>query len=385
MDFLGYRRPDGRHGVRNHVLVLPASMCATSTCLRIAAGIPGAVTVNNQAGCAQSGADLEQTFRTLVGFGLNPNVASVLVVGLGCESLPAARLLATIGESGKRVSSLVIQEQGGTLRTIEAGHRIVEDMALEASTVLPEPAPLEVLVLGLECGGSDATSGLAANPTVGVVSDRLVAEGGTVILSETTECIGAESILAGRAANEEVATRLLETVRRCEIRLKAVGVDFTGSQPTPGNMAGGLTTIEEKSLGCLYKAGISPLQGVLEYAERPVGRGLHFMDTPGNDLESITGMVAGGCQVVIFTTGRGSATGCPIAPVIKVTGNPRTFAMMGDDIDVNAGTVIEGREDIAAAGRRLWEELLAVVGGKPTKAEQHGYGEFVIMRIGPSY
>ncbi|MCL5256505.1 MAG: UxaA family hydrolase [Chloroflexi bacterium] len=385
MHLMGYRRPDGSIGVRNHVLVLPASLCATSTCLRIAAQVPGAVSLNNEAGCAQTGEDLEQTFRTLAGFGLNPNTASVLVVGLGCESLPADRLVEAIIPSGKEVRRLVIQEQKGTRRTIEAGTEIVRELMQKASLMHPEPAGLENLILGLECGGSDATSGLAANPAVGVAADNLVAAGGTVILSETTECIGSDHILAARAVNEEVGRQVLDTVGRCEKRLKAVGVDFIGSQPTPGNMAGGLTTIEEKSLGCVYKAGSSPVHGVLQYAEIARGKGLYLMDTPGNDLESITGMVAGGCQAVVFTSGRGTATGSPIAPVIKITGNPKTWEIMSEDIDVNAGTIVSGEETIAAVGERLWQELLAVVQGKLTKAEEHGFGEFVINRIGPSY
>jgi altronate dehydratase large subunit len=242
------------------------------------------------------------------------------------------------------------------------------------------------LVLGLECGGSDPTSGIASNPVVGVASDMLLAEGGRSILSETTELIGAEHILARRARNEDVAQRLYEIVARTESRAVEAGADLRGSQPTPGNIAGGLTTIEEKSLGCIYKAGSAPVEDVLEYAESvPRGGGMYVMDTPGQDIDSITGMVAGGAQLVVFTTGRGTPTGNPIAPVIKVTGNTRTYEKMLDNIDLNAGRVIDDSVSVEQVGRELFAEILDVANGKLTKAESLGHHEFGIFRVGFTY
>ena len=364
MKFMGFVRPDGRVGVRNHIAVIPASVCAATVAARIAEQTEGAVALPNQHGCAQIGPDLDVTFRTLAGLGANPNVGAVLVIGLGCESVQADSLAREIAKSGKRTESIIIQKCGGTLKAQEQGLRIARELSQEVSKMRRTEADFSKLVLALECGGSDTTSGLAANPVHGYVSDRLVEMWGASILSETTELIGAEHVLARRAVTKETGDRLIEMVRACEAKANAMGVDMRGSQPTPGNIQGGLTTIEEKSLGCIYKGGASPLQGVLEYGEAPAGKGLYFMDTPGQDIESITGMVAGGAQVVIFTTGRGTPTGFPLAPVIKITGNPITFRLMEENIDINAGTIIE---DGVHPGRVLAER--GGLHGKLTKAE----------------
>ena len=243
----------------------------------------------------------------------------------------------------------------------------------------------ESLILGLECGGSDATSGLAANPALGAASDSLIALGGTCILSETTESIGAEHVLARRAVNDTVGQQLIAIVRACEERALRMGEDLRGSQPTPGNLAGGISSIEEKSLGCIHKAGSAPIQGVLGYAEAPPGAGLYVMDTPGMDVESMAGLAAGGVQVMVFTTGRGTPTGNPIMPVIKVTANRRTADRMADNIDLDLSGVIEGTLTIEQAGQRIFDEILAVAGGKLTKAEQLGHTEFSIYRVGPTF
>lgn len=384
MEVAGYVRPGGGIGVRNHVLILPAVVCASEVARRIAGVVPGTVAVQHQHGCGQIGADFEQTKRTLVGFGANPNVAGVVVVGLGCEKVAAEQVAAEIAARGQKVELVVIQKEGGSRRAVERGVELARRLAQEAARVKTEPVPVSSLILGLECGGSDATSGLAANPALGVASDLLVAEGGTSILSETPEIMGAEHLLARRTVNEGAAERLYEIVVRVEEGARRMGVDIRGAQPAPGNIAGGITTIEEKSLGCIHKAGTAPVQGVLEYAEAPRGRGLWVMDTPGHDVESVTGMVAGGAQIVVFTTGRGTPAGCAIAPVIKVTGNSRTFQMMEENIDLNAGTIIEGTESIEKVGRRIFDLMLAVAGGKLTKAELLGHHEFAITRIGPT-
>lgn len=384
MKFFGYRRPDGRVGTRNHVLILPTVVCANQVAESISQLVRGTVTFAHQHGCAQLGKDLEQTIRTLVGFANNPNVYGVLVVGLGCEGALPEIVSAGIEKSGKPVRSLTIQEHGGTLASIAAGARIAADLVQRASTEQKVECDVSEILLGTECGGSDACSGLSANPVLGYVSDKLIDMGGTVILAETTELIGAEHILARRAASPKAAEDLMAAIRRTEEGANAMGVDMRGSQPSPGNIEGGLTTIEEKSLGCIHKAGSRPLQEVVSYASCPSMRGLVMMDTPGHDIEQITGMVAGGANVVIFTTGRGTATGTPVAPVIKVASNSETICRMGENIDFSAETVISGEETIEQVGERLFGELLAVCSGKLTKSEIFGHHEFAINRIGPT-
>ncbi|HHV78644.1 MAG TPA: UxaA family hydrolase [Firmicutes bacterium] len=384
MKFFGYRRADGRVGTRNHVLILPTVVCANQVVESISHLVKGTVYFTHQHGCAQLGKDLEQTIRTLVGYASNPNVYGVLVVGLGCEGALPETVSTRIKKNGKPVNTLVMQEHGGTLGSIAAGARMAADLVQRASMEQRVECDISEILLGTECGGSDACSGLSANPVLGYVSDKLVDAGGTVILAETTELIGAEHLLARRAASPEVARDVMEAIRRTEEGANAMGVDMRGSQPSPGNIEGGLTTIEEKSLGCIHKAGSKPLQEVIPYASSPCRRGLVMMDTPGQDIEQITGMVAGGANVVIFTTGRGTATGTPIAPVIKVASNKETLARMGENIDFSAETVISGEESIEEVGERLFQELLAVCSGKLTKSEIFGHHEFAINRIGPT-
>jgi altronate dehydratase large subunit len=239
------------------------------------------------------------------------------------------------------------------------------------------------LIVGVECGGSDAWSGITANPAVGAASDLVVQAGGTVILSEITEFIGAEHLVAARAINPQVGQQIIKAVLDREQDAGRMGVDMRGSQPTPGNMAGGLTTIEEKSLGAILKGGGTLVREFVPYARRPTQRRLVAMDTPGNDVESVTAMVAGGAQVVVFTTGRGSPTGCPIAPVIKVASNSAMFLRLRDDMDVDAGTILSAGEPVASVGQRIFDEIVAVAGGKSTAAEAWGHKEFAISAIGP--
>ncbi|MDR1742160.1 MAG: UxaA family hydrolase [Synergistaceae bacterium] len=387
--FWGYVRADGlgeRVGIRNHLLVMPSVVCANDTAVRVALQLSGAVYVTHQHGCAQLPPDAAQTLRTLAGFGANPNVGACIVVGLGCETVRAEDVAAEIERlsPSKPVFCLSIQESGGTIAAIERGVRAGREMLAAMSEMRREERPLSDLVLGLECGGSDAWSGLSANPAVGWASDRLVKAGGTSILSESQEMIGAEHLLAARAVSPDVGARLVAVVRRAEEGAMSFGVDIRGSNPTQGNMQGGLTTLEEKSLGCIAKGGTAPLLEVLDFAERPTKRGLVVMDTPGHDIESITGMVAGGAQAIFFTTGRGTCTGCPVAPVIKVCSNTPTFERMRDNMDVDAGSIISGSRSIPEVGDALFEELLRVANGKSTKSEDLGYGSFAINRIGPT-
>lgn len=388
MEILGYRRENGAFGVRNHLLILPTSVCATDTAEKIAAQVPGAIAVPNQHGCCQIGSDQEQTERTLAGFGMNPNVGAVLVIGLGCDGIQAAELAQRIAVTGKPVEAITIQGRGGTLKAIARGGEIACAMAAQLSTDVRIKGDISEIVLGMECGGSDPTSGIASNPTIGYVSDKLVSLGGSSILSETTECIGAEQILAKRFVDPLEKEKFLNMVKNCEERAIRMGEDLRTGQPTPGNKAGGLSTIEEKSLGCMYKAGAeAPFMGALEYSELlPLTKkGLYFMDTPGQDIDSITGMVAGGATAIVFSTGRGTPTGSPIAPVIKITGNTDTFNNMPDNIDVNAGKIITEGATIKDIGEETFQLLVDVCNGKFTKAEALGHREFGIYKVSGTF
>lgn len=381
MKFKGYVRPNGEVGVRNHLLIIPTVVCASTVAERIASCVEGAISLANQHGCCQIGADLVLTENVLIGLGKNPNVGAVLVVSLECGGVSAERVVDEIAKTGKPVEYVGIQKSGGSLKAIEKGTRLASKMAQDLAKLDREEVDISNLILSVECGGSDTTSGLASNPVAGYVMDKIIDLGGTGIFSETAEVIGAEHILAKRAVSKEIGERLISVVRRTEEKAKTMGVDIRGGQPTPGNIEGGISTIEEKSLGAIYKGGTKPLQGVLEYGEKPQGKGLYFMDTPGQDIESITGMTAGGSQVVIFTTGRGTPTGSPIAPVIKITGNPETYRIMEDNIDFNCGTIIEGTETIQEAGERLFKLLLEVINGSLTKAEALKHREFGMFKL----
>ena len=383
--FTGYRREDGRVGVRNHVAVVPTSVAASSVASRLASDAGAwARATPHQMGTSQPAGTREQTERVLAGVGRNPNVGAALVVELGTEEIDAEGLADRVAKAGKAVETLTIRDVGGTSGALDRGATLLEGLNESAERARREEADASELVFGVECGGSDATSGIAANPAVGEACDRLVEDGGTACFSETPEFIGAEHVLAERCVDEDVRERLLDRVDRRERLADLMGVDIRGAQPSPGNKEGGLTTIEEKSLGAISKGGTTPVRGMVDYAEAlPVGGGLVLMDTPGYDVESVVGKVAGGAQVVAFTTGRGSTTGNPIAPVIKVTGNPKTYERMANNMDVNASTVIEG-ESLGAVGARVYETLLAVADGRPTEAERRRLEEFAVNEIMPN-
>ena len=383
MTFYGYRRPDGRVGVRNRVLILPASVCTTDTARIIAQQVEGAISFNNQQGCSQVAPDQQFTMDVMAGYAANPNIYGTVVVSLGCENCQMDLVVKAIEErTNKPLKQVIIQEVGGTLKAVEIAVRYAKEMVAEASMLQKEEFPLSELIVGTECGGSDPTSGLAANPAIGAMSDLVVQAGGTSILSETSEFIGAEHILARRAINKEVHDRIYEITSRFEAHFHAVGEDVRQGNPSPGNKAGGITTLEEKSLGCIHKGGHSPINAVYDYAKQVESKqGLVIMDTPGNDPASVAAMVAGGAQVIVFSSGRGSPVGHPIAPVVKVTGNKITFANMEDNIDFCAAPLIYGEKTVEQLGTDLLNMVVETACGKQTKAEALGFVETAIARI----
>ena len=369
MEFWGYRRPDGKVGVRNKILILPASICATDTARIVASQVEGAVTFHNQNGCSQVPSDMKLTMDTIAGMAANPNVYGTVVISLGCEGCQMELVVKEIKKrTNKPLEKFVIQENGGTIATVERATRAAKRMAQDASLLQREEFPISELIVGTECGGSDQTSGLASNPLIGEACDRLVDMGATTVLSETTEFIGAEHILARRGRSPEVSRRIYDIVHRFENALKLVGEDVRDGNPSPGNMEGGLTTLEEKSLGCIHKGGHRPVEAVYEYSEIIDKKGLVIMDTPGNDPSSVAAMVAGGAQVVLFSTGRG-------------TPNPQTYAGMSDNIDVDASMLLTEPERMSELADTLVAEVAATASGKLTKSEALGYTEMAIARV----
>jgi len=320
----------------------------------------------------------------MAGFCSNPNVAGVLLVGLGCELLTPALIGEELAKSGQRFEKISLQEVGGTINCLAKGKKLAERLLSEAMNAQRELVDVGELIMGTNCGGSDAASGITANPSLGVASDLLIAQGGTVILSETPEMIGAEHILARRAANKATGNRIREVISTTEKNIKAMGVDVRGTEPSPGNITGGLTTLEEKSVGAVLKGGSTPIVQVIKYAEKPSQKGLIVMDGPAHDVVCNTGMIASGAQVIVFTTGRGTPIGSPIAPVIKVSSNAALYRMMEDNMDINAGEIIEGAESIQSIGEKIFEEVIQVASGKSTRAEILGHREFAINAIIPT-
>jgi altronate hydrolase len=414
--FLGYRRADGRAGTRNYLAIISSVNCSASVsryiarrfdaaALRDFPNVDGVVAFTHGGGCGIQFDGLQHQLydRVLGGIAKHPNIGGYLLIGLGCETATIGHLISEqrlIQLGGLTVSFptsdlrpptslaerppvLSIQDQGGTQRTIDEGVRLVAQMLPRVNAVRREPIPASEIMLGTNCGGSDGNSGVTANPALGMASDMLVAAGGTVILAETTELYGAEQLLTRRAKTPEVADKLLDRIKWWEWYARTFGATLDNN-PSPGNKAGGLTTIYEKSLGALAKGGSTALVDVYQYAEQVTARGLVVMDTPGLDPVSVTGIVAGGANVIVFTTGRGSCFGCKPTPSIKVSSNTPLFDRMRDDMDLDAGTILGGRP-IAEVGREIFTEILAVASGKKTKSELQGLGdeEFVPWTIGP--
>jgi len=376
-DFWGYARPDGQVGVRNFVAVIPSVACVNGVVAAIANKVPEVVPLYHGHGCGRS-LEVPMHLRVLANLGKNPNVAAVLVVGLGCEVIKAEAIGKAIAETGKQVKWFNVQELGGSQKAAHRGADICRRFLEEISNLERTRFPAGKLVVGLECGGSDAFSGITANPAVGLASDWLVDEGGTVILTEDTEMIGTSHIMERRACDREVAEKTVRMIAEAEQLTRDLLGPLASLVIAPGNMDGGMSSIQEKSLGCITKAGSRPIVEVVEYGQPPTRRGVVLMDGPGYDAESLPGLAAAGSQIIIFTTGRGTPLGFPICPVIKVASNSELYHLMQDDMDVNAGRVLEGTE-LSEVGKEITELLLEVSSGHPTRAEVNRQGGMVCL------
>jgi altronate hydrolase len=402
--FQGYRRPGGKAGTRNYVAVISNVNCSASvsryvarhfTAERLAEypNVDGVVAFVHHGGCAmQFGGQQHRILnRVMGGIARHPNIGAYLMIGLGCEQATLDYLvddqrLVQIdgrGDGKNKPITLTMQSTGGTKKTIQRGIELVESILPRANDVQREPIPMSELILGTNCGGSDGNSGITANPALGRASDLVVAQGGTSVLAETTEIVGAEHLLTQRAVSEEVGRKLLERIEWWRWYANLFG-EVIDDNRSAGNAAGGLTTITEKSLGAIAKAGSTPLRDVYHYAEPITSRGLVVMDTPGFDPCSVTGLVAGGANIVVFTTGRGSCYGCKPTPSIKVATNTPMYRRMEDDMDIDAGTILS-TSSVEEVGAQIFEKIASVASGEKTKSELHGIGdeEFVPWTIGP--
>lgn len=374
MEFMGYVRPDGKVGARNYVAIIPSVTCANDVANAIHRQVLGTVTYLHHQGCCQLPPDLERVTDTLISIGCSPNAAAVLIVSLGCEGTDHERMVKEISATGKHVEIIHIQELGGVSKAIQVGTDIARQLVIEVSGLQRQPVDVSNIVMSIKCGGSDTTSGMASNCVIGYVADKLVDLGATVIFGETTEFIGGEHLLARRGVNKEVGDKIFEIVNNMETRAKSLGCDMRKGQPTPGNIEGGLSSIEEKSLGAIMKSGTKPIQGVLEYTERVTNqKGLWIKDTPGREPEILTGMAATGAQCMMFSTGRGAPQGFPSMPVIKICGNPNTYTRMEQDMDINAGLILTGDKTIDEVGEEAFARLLDTLSGKMTKNEAIQY------------
>ncbi len=397
--FMGIKRDDGRVATRNYLGVISSVNCSAHVCRLIAKyfdddfmaqypNVDGVVPIHHRTGCGM-GADGEPMAvlrRTLGGYAIHPNFHASLLIGLGCEANQINNLLAAQGlKRSDRLKAFTIQDTGGTRKTVEQGIGMIKEMLPDANRVSREQLPAGHLSLGLECGGSDGYSGISANPALGAAADLLVMHGGTAMLSETPEVYGAEHLLTRRAVSREVGEKLVKRIKWWEDYTARLGGEMNNN-PSPGNKAGGLTTILEKSLGAVAKGGTQGMMDVYEYAEPVTAKGFVFMDTPGYDPVSVTGHVAGGANVVCFSTGRGSAFGCKPAPSIKLATNSALFQKQEEDMDVNCGVIVDGKASIEEVGQEIFDLILKVASGQKSKSEQWGYGEdeFAPWVLGPT-
>ena len=378
MEFQGYRRKSGKVGIRNHVLVFPTIVCSSEVARMISEKVPGSVYAIHGGGCGHVGEDKEQVIRTMIGICGHGNVASVLLVSNGCELILPELITPALDAMKQPYAVVSVQEDGGTPGCVAKGVKIVQKMVEDAAKLKKESIPLSELILGCECGGSDAFSGLTANPSLGIAADKLIAEGGTAIFSETTEMLGCEKILARRAVDDGVAKDIYDAISNAETTAMSGGVDIRGTQPSPGNIKGGLSSIEEKSLGCIRKGGNSTIMQVVKYGEHPAKKGLIIMDATAADVMNDTGLLAGGAHLIVFTTGRGTPVGSNIAPIIKVSTNSVLYKKMTPNIDINAGVIVDGEGTLESVGKQIFDKVVAVANGELPKAEALGHREFDI-------
>ena len=384
MTLKGYRRKKDIFGIRNRLIVMSSVCCANSFVEQIGLLDKDVVPIVHQHGCNHIGKDRDQVLRTLVGICNNPNIGGILLIGLGCESIGVQDIVPGIDTENKIVKSIIIQEIGYKDEIIKRAKKYLQEMKEFLFRQKLEKIKLSNLVVGLECGASDPFSGITANPAVGLVSDKLVQSDATVILAEVPEMIGAEKALSERIDNQEVRRKLFSRIGEYIEISKEYGCDLLGVNPTPGNIKSGLSSIEEKSLGCIAKGGNSKIQEFVEYAERPKSKRLVVMDTPGNDPESVTGMVAGGAHIILFTTGLGTPLGNPIAPIIKIASTNKVYKHMKDYMDINAGEIING-VSISVVADKIFNYLIEVCNGTKTASERNRCREFAINRIGPTF
>ncbi len=381
----GYERKDGRFGVRNHVLVLPAVSCVNGVIQKISREVPEAVCAPHGHGCGRGGPrDIQILFRVLSGLVHHPNVGGVVLIGLGCEVSNAKNLLSMIQDAGKPIEVFNVQEDGGSLKTAEKGAAAARRILSEISRQPRVPLPWEKVLVAMECGGSDAMSGVTANVGLGAVSDWLVQQGATVIFGENTEMIGTTHVLARRAKNPEVAKKIEEMIGRAGKLTHDVMGNLASVVISPGNMDGGMSTIAEKSMGCIFKGGSTTVNQVVDYGEAPSEHGLILQDGPGYDGDSMAGLAASGSQLMFFSTGRGTPAGFPALPVIKVASNSRIFEAMEDDMDVNAGRLVEG-QTLDILREEMIDLMIRVINGEKTKAEKNGMDVFTFMTVHPPF
>ncbi|MBS3809740.1 MAG: UxaA family hydrolase [Desulfobacterales bacterium] len=381
----GYRRSCGRFGIRNHVLVIGTVSCVNGVINRVAREVPEAVSVPHAHGCGRGGArDVEILFRVLTGMIRHPNVGAAVLVGLGCEVSNTGNLFSHLADIGKPLTVLNVQEEGGSLKTADKAAEAARDYLALLSNAKREPMEWKDMLLSIECGGSDAMSGVTANVAMGAVADWLVDQGASVLIGENTEMIGTAHVLARRAENEDVAGRITDMVDRAEERARDIMGDAAGLVISPGNMDGGMSTIAEKSMGCIIKGGSRPIVQVVDYGEHPSKRGLILQDGPGYDVDSMAGFAASGSQLMFFTTGRGTPAGFPGIPVIKAASNSTIYHAMKDDMDINAGSLVEGKS-LDELKEEIIGRMTSVINGELTKPEANGMDVFSFMTVHPPF
>lgn len=378
-----FKRENGSFGVRNRIAVIPTVACVNHVAQLIASAVDIAYAYTHPYGCDQQGYDRDLSYRCLERMGAHPNNGAILVVGLGCEEILPHNLYSSIKSQQPNTELIAMQETGGTEKCVEMGIEICKRFAEELSKQQRISVDISNLTVGVECGGSDFTSGIASNPAVGIFTEKLTALGGKVVFGETTELMGAEKIIKGNCTSEEVYNFIVEKIKKVEDIAISMKIDLRGTQPSPGNIDGGLSTIEEKSLGGICKIGKAQIVAGLEFGEIATQNGVSFVDTPGNDLACSLGLCCAGAQMILFTTGRGTPMGFAAAPVIKITANRKMYQMMNENFDINLSSVVEGEVSLASGGEEVFQKIVSVADGELSAAEKLDHREFSLYRVSP--